>query len=436
MDRARLAQLAMRAKERPLNLWRPLPHQDPPEGDWLRWWLVKGRGAGGTSATVRWAWNHCHGPACDNRFPGGHRGILIGPSVADVSSAMVYGPAGFSSIDPKTKIISRQEGQMVVLPNKVRLRLISGGNERSVQGLRSSAGVCFVAIDEASIIPHLELAVELAEGSLRIGPNPRLVASTTPAPRPALREIVEGPDTVRTHAKSTDNPHLHPRFLERMSGMVGTELGRQELDGEWVEQRHGPLWSKGPKVAPLPAHMAYTVVVVDPAGSAGESADETGVVVVGVDLENCLWVIDDLSNRLTPEEATDRVWAAATRYRADMVIYESNGGKDWIRTTLLSHPQAREDRLAEVWQEDSKVDRFEPVARLYWDGPTVHARHARSLPELEGEMLSWRPGDRSPNRLDAMATGLTWLVVHRVGPDHYRGLFDGGRPKEMNNGDR
>jgi phage terminase large subunit-like protein len=55
-----------------------------------------------------------------------------------------------------------------------------------------------------------------------------------------------------------------------------------------------------------------------------------------------------------------------------------------------------------------KLTRAEPVQKLYEDGQ-VH--HVGTFVALERELCRWRPGDPSPNRLDADVWALTELML-------------------------
>ena len=55
-----------------------------------------------------------------------------------------------------------------------------------------------------------------------------------------------------------------------------------------------------------------------------------------------------------------------------------------------------------------KATRAEPVSALYEQGK-VH--HVGSFQELEQQMCSWKPGDKSPNNLDALVYALSELML-------------------------
>jgi phage terminase large subunit-like protein len=59
-----------------------------------------------------------------------------------------------------------------------------------------------------------------------------------------------------------------------------------------------------------------------------------------------------------------------------------------------------------------KYTRAEPIAALYEQG-RVH--HVGTFPELEDQMCTWVPGEKSPDRLDALVWALTELMLVPTG---------------------
>jgi phage terminase large subunit-like protein len=64
--------------------------------------------------------------------------------------------------------------------------------------------------------------------------------------------------------------------------------------------------------------------------------------------------------------------------------------------------------ITRVHASRGKQTRAEPVAALYEQG-RVH--HVGNLPDLEEQLVSWVPGENSPDRLDALVHALTNLMV-------------------------
>jgi phage terminase large subunit-like protein len=72
-------------------------------------------------------------------------------------------------------------------------------------------------------------------------------------------------------------------LYERYSG---TRLGRQELEGELLEDIPGALWQRSTidenRRKEAPEQMSRIIVAVDPASLLNEGSDETGIICVGM----------------------------------------------------------------------------------------------------------------------------------------------------------
>lgn len=77
---------------------------------------------------------------------------------------------------------------------------------------------------------------------------------------------------------------------------AGTRLGRQELDGEIVEDRADALWSRALlescRAGHAP-HLQRIVVAVDPPVSSSKRADACGIVAAGLCEGGMVYVLAD-----------------------------------------------------------------------------------------------------------------------------------------------
>ena len=92
------------------------------------------------------------------------------------------------------------------------------------------------------------------------------------------------------------------------------------------------------------------------------------------------------------------------RYRAKKIVIETNAGGDLLDEILL-----REDsslNIKKVRAKESKICRAQPVVILYQKNLVFHAKQFR---ELEMEMVTYEPGQKSPDRMDALVWALTDL---------------------------
>jgi phage terminase large subunit-like protein len=265
---------------------------------------------------------------------------------------------------------------------------------------------------------------------LRIGRRPRVVVTTTPKPRPWVKELVRDPTTRVTKASTYDNlANLAPSFAERIIARYEhTRLGRQELHGEILDDVEGALWSWEliePDRVPLAPPLTRVVVAVDPAGGAKPSNDETGIVVVGVANDH-LYVLADRSGRFSPYGWAMAVDAAYDEFGADAVIAETNYGGDMVLANLRSAGVLK--RVIGVNSRRGKAIRAEPIVGVY---EQHRAHHVGQFTDLEEELTTWQPyEDRdSPNRLDALVHGATAVLGRKAiaqvaTPDQLRSTAD------------
>src|SRR5439155_17313177 len=154
------------------------------------------------------------------------------------------------------------------------------------------------------------------------GDDPRVVVTTTPRPIRLLRELLADPKVVVTGGRTIENgKNLAPAFLEQVVRRYqGTRLGRQELDGEILDDMPGALWTHGlidaARISAAPV-LSRIVVAIDPAASSGEHADETGIIVAGRDANGHGYVLTDASGHYAPAEWARAAIAAYHAQRAD-----------------------------------------------------------------------------------------------------------------------
>ncbi len=165
-------------------------------------------------------------------------------------------------------------------------------------------------------------------------------------------------------------------------------LGRQELDGEMIEDREDALWSRAAieslklrETGPL----GRIVVAVDPPSGAGRGSC-CGIIVAGLDRAGRGVVLADCS----VEGASPAGWAAAVvrayrRFDADRIVAEVNQGGDMVQAVLRGIDAQLP--VTSVRASRGKWLRAEPVAALYEQGRVVHAG---SFPALEDQMCEFR----------------------------------------------
>lgn len=401
------------------NLPPLLAHQTPPSTDWDGWLLTGGRGVGKTYAGARWIGDL----AAD--VPG-LRGRIIAPTLGDAVSSVVLDPqSGIIASHPEATFMrSGVEGVRLVWPNGSTVWCVGTASPSAVDRLRALTNIDADLFEEAAANPYLADAVEQARLSRRGNrlPKPLWAATTTPRPLPTIREWVKGGDgeTIAvTRATTHDNPHTPDAYRRLADKLKGTRIYRQEVLGEIVDDVEGALWTfedlqRSHRVDRdlIIDSLTSIAIGVDPPSGSGTC----GIIVVGVDAANDVFVLDDYSL----EDVTAGQWAGAVAsahkdYHQStgiepVVIAEINqGGRmvtEVLRQARLSMP------LKTVRATQGKQTRAEPVA-LLWEADEQHAYMAAdaetmSLAKLEDQMLTWVPGTFSPDRVDA----LVWAVTH------------------------
>ena len=240
-----------------------------------------------------------------------------------------------------------------------------------------------------------------------------MVIATTPRPTKIIRDLMASPDTVVTRGRTRDNvANLAPGVVAELERRyAGSRLGRQELDGEVLDDSAGALfrwaWIDTARVAKAP-DLRRVVVAVDPATTSHDESDETGIVVAGIGYDGRGYVLADESGRYRPEEWARRVASAYTTHRADAVIAESNQGGEMVGAVLRACGSAALP-VRIVHAKRGKATRAEPVAVLYEQG---RVSHVGSLARLEDQLTTWDPATASgsPDRLDALVYAVTELM--------------------------
>ena len=398
-------------------------HQRPPTFTpagvpWTTWLILGGRGAGKTRAGAEWVRSMAEAMAKSPATSNG-RIALVGETEHDVREVMVEGVSGLLHVHPPCE-------RPVWVPSRRRLEWKSGvvAERFSAEDPESLRGPQFSAAwaDEIAKWRHADATFDMLQFGLRLGVRPRQVITTTPRPIALLKRLMADPATVLTRAGTRANaPHLSAAFIDTVFARYGgTRIGRQELDGEIIDQRADALWSRAQiescrvRAAP-PLHRI--VVAVDPPASTTKRADACGLVAAGRAEDGTFYVIaDETVSALSPAAWAQKAIALWRRLEADALVVEVNQGGDMVRAVIGAAD--RTVPVVPVRATRTKWLRAEPVAALYEQG---RVKHAGAFPALEDEMcdfgLDGLSSGRSPDRLDALVWALTSLSFGaRTGP--------------------
>ena len=378
--------------------------QKPPPGDWRVWLLLAGRGFGKTRTGSEWvlqlARNHP-----DARI------ALVGATIEDVDRVMVRGESGIiACAAPDEEPKWHRTRGLLCFPSGAEAQAFSGANGNGLRGPQHH----FAWADELGKWRDAEASWDNLMLGMRLGDRPRVLITTTPGNGKLLKRIKGEPGVVLRRGRTRDNLHLPPAFLEAVEAAYrGSRLGRQELDGEELEEAEGALWTRDLieqcRAKPQPWGCTRVVVGVDPPASA--NGDACGIVVCGLAGDGRGVVLADASCRgERPNGWARKVVAAADSWGAERVVAEVNNGGDMVAEVLRQ--VAPSLSVKTVHASRGKVARAEPVAALFEVGKCALAGEFAELEdELAGFTAGGYVGSGSPDRADAMVWALSELML-------------------------
>lgn len=394
--------------------------QLPPAGDWTTWLVLGGRGAGKTRAGAEWVKGLALGRPGFATAPVG-RIALVGETFADVRDVMVEGVSGLLRIHRAgERPVWKPSLRRLEWPNGAVAQVFSSEDPESLRGPQFEAAWA----DEVAKWRHAEESWDMLQFGLRLGALPRQMATTTPRAIPLIRRLLDEAGTVVTRAATRANQwYLAPRFLDQVVGRYqGTRLGRQELEGELIDDRPDALFRRADierlRVGRPPGDLVRIAVAVDPPAASTRGADACGIVAAGLAADGTAYVLADFTVRgARPAEWAARAVGLYRSLAADALVAEVNQGGDMVAAVIREVDPGVP--VKPVRARRGKYLRAEPVAALYAQG---RVRHAGTFPELEDEMADFGPSGlssgRSPDRVDA----LVWALTHLM-------LADRGEPK-------
>ncbi len=376
-----------------------------------RWLVTGGRGSGKTRLGAEWVNGLVRNLP---PFSDGHwykHLALVGETIADVREVMIEGPSGLLAVCTENRPRYEASRRRVVWPNDAVAHVFSSEDPESLRGPQFEAAWC----DELGKWKNAEAVWDMLQFGLRLGPRPMQIVTTTPRPTRLMKRLFADPAiAARRLTTERNRANLAEGFVEALAKRYGgTRLGRQELEGELVDDREDALWSREMLVEAMVADagpMRRIVVAVDPPASSRRTSDACGIVAAGLDAEGRAVVLADA----TLKAARPRDWAQGAvalyhRLEADAIVAEVNQGGDMVTAVLRTVDDAVPVKAVRATR--GKWLRAEPVAALYAQG---RVKHAGRFPELEDEMCDFGPdglsGGRSPDRVDALVWAVTELL--------------------------
>ncbi len=378
---------------------------------WRTFLLMAGRGTGKTWVGANWILSQAL--AQPNTFWG-----VAAPTIGDVERTCFQGESGILSIAEPGDI---PPGSYNVNKNRLTLpngSVIQGFSADSAERARGSNlfGCWF---DELALIRYESFYHEVLQPALRRGDNPRMLITTTPKRMRLLRQILRRAEDPANHihvtrASSDENPHFsRMRLAEIKSNYAGTRLYRQEIEGVFNDDVAGALFTldmiSEARVdrAEVP-DLARVVVSIDPAQTASEGADESGIIVAGDDGAGHAYVLADYSLRGSPDQVMRRAVDAWRAHSADCIVFEDQSGGDWL-VTALRHVDANVP-YKKVHAMRGKYLRAQPVAMLMEQKRIHHAGTADEFERLEDQLCAITEDSDRSKAHDDRADAYCWAI--------------------------
>jgi len=241
--------------------------------------LLAGRGAGKTRCAAEWLW--WEGWSQPNT-----RWLVSAPTSGDVRDVCFEGDSGLLSVIPDILISDYIKSlHEIKLKNGTIIKGIAASEPSRFRGPQFHGGW----LDELAAWDYLDDAWDMLQFGMRLGQHPKIIATTTPKPKPLIVDLVnrDGDDVCYTTASTYDNiKNLAPTFQKQILQYEGTTLGRQEICAEIIDPEEAGIikrnWFKlWPHDKPLP-RFQYVVQSYDCATSDKTKNDPTACVVFGV----------------------------------------------------------------------------------------------------------------------------------------------------------
>jgi phage terminase large subunit-like protein len=406
------AKPGVRARARWQLLARPT--QLTPEGRWNVWLFMAGRGAGKTRSAAE-----------DMVYYGqthpGSRLAVVAPTIADARDTCVEGESGLLACLPREDVrLWNRSLSELYLKNGTKFKLFSSDEPERLRGPQHHRAWC----DELAAFRDFD-TWDMLQMTLRLGESPQTVVTTTPRPVRLMRELLKRPDVVVTRGSTWDNAENLPQAaLDALRRRYeGTRLGRQELEGQFLEDVEGALWTHATidasRTTEGPVFWHRKVLGMDPSDGTEDGAEQ-GLAVAGIGSDWDLYVTRSEGLRLSGLEYCKHCVNVAVEEECGLIVVEKNHGGTYL-VELLEQAMRLLGKIVAVKVVSAVRDkraRSEPISAIYEQGKVHHLGH---FVELEEQMTSFTglSTEPSPDRLDA----LVWSI-HELKRDNWHGAGD------------
>lgn len=247
-------------------------HQIEPEGDWLVWLILGGRGAGKTRVGAEWLGMRAALRGRDSKGKT-YRGLVAAPTKGDLREVCIEGDSGLLSIIPNSLIKDyNKNNNKIILHNGSIIGGVAAETSTRFRGPQWHDAWADELAAWGDNGRDPQDAWDTMAMSVRLGDDSRILATTTPRPKPHIKALISDPGTVVTTASTYINiDNLNKKFAQRILKYEGTTIGRQEIHAELIDAEEGGIVQRStlrmwPRVKPLPA-FEYIVMSLDTAFS-------------------------------------------------------------------------------------------------------------------------------------------------------------------------
>lgn len=232
-----------------MELWRrrrARPEQLPPEGEWRVWYVRGGRGGGktrtGSETLAGWITETWDDPG---------EWAIIAPTFGDARAVCAESTESgllrtMGGLEPQGGLIrawNRSEGVLHISNGSI--VYLDGANDGAyrIQGKNLKGAWC----DEIGLWEKWDVAWnESLRQAVRKDPGLVIATGTPKVGHPLVAQLMASPRTAQTVIRTIDNiANLDEASVQALyEDIGGTTLGRQELEGEYIEALEGSILSR------------------------------------------------------------------------------------------------------------------------------------------------------------------------------------------------
>jgi predicted phage terminase large subunit-like protein len=293
-------------------------------------------------------------------------------------------------------------------------------------------GIVVHNCDELAAWEYLQEAWDMIQFGIRLGQRTKLIASTTPKPKPVVMDLIdrEGDDVAVSRASTHSNiANLAPSFKKQIMQYEGTKLGRQEIYAEIIDPEEGGIVSRDwfklwPNGRAFPK-FEYIVQSLDCATSEKTINDPTAHITFGVfkpeDGGMCAMVIDCWQDHLQYPDLRPRVLDeyetvygdGREKKRVDLLLIEDkSAGISLIQDLQRAGVpvQAYNPGRADKVQRMSIVANIIKAGRVWIPESGTRKGFVRDWAEgMVSQVCSFPGGSTHDDFVDAMSQALRYL---------------------------